>query len=94
MVSQIITFMVKILLPLWLVIYNSYSWFLLHLWEPTASWPDSYKFLLFFIIHNENCWVFQKFCHLQYKKDETWFEISHVYSISYPYSNPKMFSLK
>ena len=53
-----------------------------------------YKFLLFFIVHNENCWIFQKFCHLQYKKDETWFEISHVYSISYPYSNPKMFSLK
>ena len=29
MVSQIITFMIKILLPLWLVVYYIYSWFLL-----------------------------------------------------------------
>ena len=32
MVSQIVTFMVKILLHLWLVIYYVYGWFLLHLW--------------------------------------------------------------
>ena len=38
MVSQIITFMVGILLLLWLVIYHIYSWFLLLLWWVLHLW--------------------------------------------------------
>ena len=38
MVSQIITFMVKNVSHLWLVIYYIYGWFLLYLWLVLNLW--------------------------------------------------------
>ena len=45
MVSQIITFMVKILFHLWLIIYYIYGWFLLHLWLVLNLWLTFITFM-------------------------------------------------